>query len=218
MAKPITGALATQLHVVSVDYRAAPEHPYPAAVADAMAVYTDVVAEGRPVALAGDSAGGGIALAAALELTRRGDTIAPTAVALLSPHLDHGDRALGRVANSTGPEDDQAALLHGMLGSYRGDLPVDHPGVSPLRADRNQLAALPPVLVQTGTADGLHHQALALARRIREVGGRVDLDVWVGLGHTWHYHPDLPEAGLALAELAASIERVADQGRSTAWV
>ena len=207
VAVPITARLARFVDVVSVDYRLAPEHPHPAGLDDAWAVYLALARQG-PVALAGDSAGGGLALGVALRSVAAGRDPGqrerprpPVALLLLCPHLDHAVPARG------GPAGAEVAAMSAAYLAGRDPL---EPDVSPLRARSKLLAGLAPTLVQTGSADHLFRQAARFARRARGAGAPVTLDVWDGLWHTWHYHRGLPEADAALAEAAAFL-RAASQ-------
>ncbi len=188
-AIPITARLAQELRVISVDYRLAPEHPYPAAVDDVAQVCRYLAADRIPYALAGDSAGAGIVLCAAIKL-RDSAAPGPNALALLSPHLDHGS------VRRHGPEITELAALS---RAYIGQRDAADPAVSPLGA---VLRGLPPALLQASEEEPLAPQSTALSRRIRAGGGRCELDLWRGLWHAWHYHRDLPEADLALAEVS----------------
>ena len=188
-AIPITARLAVGLRVVSLDYRQAPEHAYPASVEDVVAVCAAVATQGVPYGAAGDSAGGGLVLAGSVLLRDRGIP-GPAALALLSPHLDHA------MARRHGPEITERAALS---RAYVGDADPEDPGVSPLRA---ALHNLPPVLIQASDEEALVSQAVILSRRLKTAGVTCDLDLWRGLWHAWQYHRDLPEADLALAEVS----------------
>lgn len=203
VAIPITARLARSLRVVSVDYRQPPEHPFPAALDDVLAVYLSLAADDTPVALAGDSAGGALALSAAVMATARG--LRPAAVTLFSPLLDHRqarrpDNASSDVAHldnagsDTGDRQEQ-----GLLSAYVGDADPADLRLSPLRAE---LDGLPPVLVQAAADEPFVAQAREFQRKAAAAGVDVTLDLWEGLWHTWQYH-DLPEADQALAGAAA---------------
>lgn len=185
VAVPITARLADRCRVVSVDYRLAPEHPFPAALQDVVGVCVEMGARGQ-FALAGESAGGGLALAAAVALRDEGRRV-PFALALLSPHLSH-ERVVA--AEDVRRRD---AYLAGMD-------PADATA-SPLHA---ALDGLPPVLVQVAADEAVFGQAVALARRARVSGVEVTLDVWADVWHAWHYHR-MPEADRAIAEVASFI-------------
>ena len=189
VAVPITARLAVSgLRVVSVDYRQPPEHPFPAALDDVLAVYLMFAAGDAPVALVGDSAGGALALGAAIGAAAEG--LPPAAVALFSPLLDHV-----AAADRRSDGDDERRLIE----CYIGDADPADPRLSPLRGEHG---GLPPVLIQAAADEPLAAQAREFQRRAAAAGVDVTLDLWQGLWHTWHYH-DLPEADRALAEAAA---------------
>ncbi len=204
-ALPITDRLAARCEVVSVDYRLAPESPYPAAVDDVTTVVTATLATtapGRPVILGGDSAGANLVVAVAQRLR---SPASPTAhrpldgLVLLSPHLDHGDHGRRSAAQDRDPRSDvDAEAARWLTAAYCARREVTDPLVSPLRGE---LADLPPTLLQAGSADSSLDHAVRFARRARSTGVDVTLDVWPDLWHTWQYHRDLPEADQALADV-----------------
>ena len=182
--RSLTGRLAkfTGLPVFALDYRLAPEHPQPAALEDAVAAYRALRANG-PVMIAGDSAGGGLALATALALREAGDP-PPTALLLLSPWAD-----MAPPASEPAPVPGEAMLSTAWVTAcsafYLNGQPSEAAMASPLRAD---LHGLPPTLIQAGTDEMLHPQALALHDALQAAGVASTLDITEGRWHVFQLH------------------------------
>lgn len=170
-------SLASGLPVFALDYRLAPEHPYPAALEDALAAFRTLRTEG-PVVVGGDSAGGNLALALAMALRDAGEP-GPTALLLLSPL---GDAVVPDPAPVPPPGEAMlsAAWAQACVGFYRGTHSEAVPGISPLRGD---LAGLPPTLIQAGTDELLHDQAVALEAALQAAGVPVRCEI---TQHRWH--------------------------------
>ncbi|MGA1361194.1 MAG: alpha/beta hydrolase [Gemmatimonadaceae bacterium] len=171
--------------VCSLAYRLAPEHPFPAALDDALAAVRALLAQGIPasrLALVGDSAGGGLALATTLALRETGEP-RPAALAVLSPLTDMAATDGSRRTNAA--RDDVLSLRHAetLARWYAGATPLDAPLLSPVRAD---LTGFPPTLIHVSDAEVLLDDATRLAERLRGVGVPVELEVWPGLPHDWH--------------------------------
>ena len=197
-------ALATGLEVVQPEYRLAPEHPCPAAVEDAVAAYQALLDMDRPVAaIAGDSAGGGIALLAAIAIRDAG-LHPPPAIVLYSPWVDiglTGPRYKARFHDVVLPR----SLLDMAQEAWLGGRAGDDPQASALYAD---LAELPPTMIHVGGAELLLDDSTRLAARLAEAEVEVSLTVRPNMIHIYPVYPNLaPEADDALAEVATFLER-----------
>lgn len=195
----------TRREVISVDYRLAPEHPHPAAVEDVVRVHR-TLAEDRPnIVFVGESAGGGLAVAAAVAARDEG-LRAPIGLVLLAPFADL--TGTSPMVDAIAPMDpwfpEPHADLYAAGRAYAGTTPVEDPRVSPVFAD---LDGLGPMLIQVGSLEVLSGDAFRLARAARTAGVDVTLDVWDGMWHIWH-DLDIPEARQALDELGAFVERL----------
>ena len=185
-------ALAAGARLVLPLYRLAPECPFPAALEDALAVYRALLDGGvRPsdIVVAGDSAGGNLALALLVALRDRGEPL-PAAAVLISPCVDLTDRA-GSMEHNERFDWASRWMFDRWQDEYlAGKDPAD-PLASPAYAD---LRGLPPLLIQIGTAEMLYDQANAFARRAKEAAVEVTFEEYPDRVHLWHaLTPMFPE-------------------------
>jgi len=201
-------ATAARARVLAIDYRLAPEHPFPAALDDALAAYRWLLAgraDPQRTAVIGDSAGGGLALALLLRL--RDDGLErPAAAIALSPWTD---LALSGASLSLNAKSDPMLNVAGarlFAGCYLAGADPRNPYASPLYGDP---AGLPPTLIHVGSDEILHDDAVRMAENLRSAGCLVQIEVWPRMPHGWHFFaPVLPEARTAIGRIGAFADQV----------
>ncbi len=192
-------------NALAVNYRKAPENPFPAAVEDAYAVYVYLLSQGyKKIFIMGDSAGGGLALATAIT-AKQNNIKLPTGLVLLSPWTDltiSGDSV--RTKKNIDPLI-PAELLEVFAKKYYGDGDPKNPLISPLFADYHDF---PPTLIQVGSHEVLLDDATRLARRMQDKGVHVELEIWDKMMHVWHFMAGIiPEGNRAIDKIGDFVHR-----------
>lgn len=199
-------AKSAKARVFAIDYRLAPEHPFPAALEDALIAYRWLLAHGvetEKLAIAGDSAGGGLTVATLVALRDKGDDLPAVAVGM-SPWVDLAGTGSSMVTKA---EVDPMVRPDGvkmMAKLYLGQAAATTPLASPLYAD---LRGLPPLLIQVGTSEVLLDDAVRLAERAKSAGVNVTLEQWADMIHVWQFFASmLPEGGQAIDRIGRFIQ------------
>jgi len=209
---PVARALCnwSGCRVVSVGYRLAPEHPFPAALTDASTAFRNVRNEAAAlgadparVVIAGDSAGATLAAAVCQILAQTGEP-QPALQVLLCPILDHAGSWLSRRQFGTGYLVDDGTLEHDLRHYLPAGTPLDDPRVSPLRA--SSLGGLAPAVIHAAEFDPLRDEARAYAERLTEAGGSASYTCHPGMIHFFYgLGGVIPYAHQALQKIGVQI-------------
>ncbi len=201
-------AIAAQARALIIGYCLAPENPFPTALNNAMTAYSWLVAQGvspNQIFLAGDSAGGGLALALLLTLRDQGESL-PAGAVCLSPATDLTRSEENWKANSKRELVLNPYMAEQIRPLYLGDHDPYDPMASPLFGD---LHGLPPLLIQVGSDEVLLTDSTSFAKRAREAGVEVTLEVWPGMQHVWQFAASyLPEGREAIERIGEFIKTV----------
>lgn len=206
---PMLSRLAklAQVTVIAPSYRLAPEHPFPAALRDAEAVWEALIAQGyrsENIVLSGDSAGAALAFALLSRLCARGTP--PAGAFAFSPWFDLTGASPSVQANAASDPMLAGHRLPEAAQFYLQGHPADDPEASPIFAD---FPGCPPVLLQTAETEILSDDALRMEEKLRRAGAEVLLQLWPGVPHAWQMMDGLlPESREALRDAARFVTRV----------
>lgn len=197
-------ASACRVKVLAIDYRLAPEHPFPSAMEDAMSAYDWLIDQGfnpSKIVLGGDSAGGGLAIAVLVSLLQ-GQKPLPSSAVCISPWVDL--TFTSKKVNNNNDPILNPEILSVFAQQYAAQTAKNHPLISPIFAD---LRGLPPVLIHAGTNEILLDQIMEFAERARQADVEVELELWQGLFHVFQIIPILPESKLSLEKIAVFVDK-----------
>ena len=199
--------VAADADVLAIDYRLAPENPFPAAVEDAVSAYRWLIGQGcepAGIAIAGDSAGGGLTVATLVSLRDQGVPL-PACGVCISPWVDMegiGDSMTSRA--SLDPMVQREGLV-GMADTYLNGADPRTPLAAPMYAD---LHGLPPLLIQVGTSETLYDDSTRLTERAEAAGVETCFESWEEMIHVWHLFAPMLDEG------QRAIERIGEFVRS----
>lgn len=204
----ITGVLSelSQIRVLSVDYRLAPENPFPAAINDAVIAYRWLLKQGVPaksIVIGGDSAGGGLTFATLLQLKEQEEEL-PAAAFAISPWVDLAVTGETIVTKADVDPMFTASNIRYMAQLYADKADLRSPLVSPFYAD---LSGLPPVLIHVGTSEMLLSDSRRMAKALKKAGVDCVIKEWEDLFHVFHSVVYIPESRIANKEIAAFVKR-----------
>ena len=207
-AEPMAQRLG--IKVCAVDYRLAPEHPYPAAVEDCVAVYSALLERFDPahIVVFGDSAGGALAMATILAAREVGLAL-PAGAVLFSPWAD-----LSKTGDSyeslegRDPDNYYEINLRASAEAYAAGRDLTDPLISPVYGDFTK--GFPPVLISCGTRDLFLSNCARTQRAMKRAGVYVQLTLWEGMWHWFEIYPELPEGQESIAEAAVFLTRRLD--------
>jgi acetyl esterase/lipase len=195
-------AQTLKMKVLLLEYRLAPENPFPAAVDDALKVYRWLLAQGyqaKDIVVSGDSAGGGLSLAMVLSLRDAGEPL-PAAVVCLSPWVDLTFKGKSYITKEQVEPILREDVLRMWAEAYCGAENASHPLISPIYGN---FRGFPPLLIQVGADEILLDDSIMLAEKAKADGVEVMLKVWNGLWHVWQALGGLiPESKAAFEEMA----------------
>jgi acetyl esterase/lipase len=204
MCIPMAQTLKTK--ILLPEYRLAPEHPFPAAVDDAVKIYRWLLTQGhqpQDIIISGDSAGGGLALATVLSLRNASDPL-PAAIVCMSPWTDLTFTGQSHITKAGADPVLLTDVLREWATCYVGTETPNNPLISPIYADFH---GFPPLLIQVGSEEVLLDDTHMLAEKAKSAGVDVTLKVWDDLWHVWPALGDLlPESKKAFKEIGDFID------------
>lgn len=198
-------ATYTGIKTLTPNYRLAPEHPFPAALDDALKTYRWLLKQGHSpvdIIICGDSAGGGLSLATVIALRDNNESL-PAATVCLSPWTDLTLKNKTHVTNAKVESMLRADVLHEWASAYAGESNLNNPLISPIHAD---LHGLPPLFIQVGSDEVLLDDSILLAEKAKATGVDVTLKIHDNMWHVWMVLGELiPESKKAFEEIAIFI-------------